>query len=152
MTKNLLIFLLSFTSFGYSQNINLILQVNGKILTGEISNLHINLGTEESPDVYPANYYPGDLIISQEVLDKIDEIPSGKFILHFDYNTYEKDKHQIANFDVTLHKKQLGFPYLIINVYDFRDKKYRKWYSYLTDKDYLPEIICINCGIYLKQN
>ena len=148
MKKTLYLFtLLFFVKYGYSQNVNMILQVNGKILNGEISGLYIKYGEEK----YPVNYYPGDLILSEIVWAKIQAGTQKKFHLHFDYNTFEKDNHEVANFDIEIGKEILQLPYLIINVYDFRDQKYRKWYQYLTKENYLVEINCPNCGLYVRK-
>lgn len=64
----------------------MILEVNGKVLNGEISNLYIKYGEEQ----YFINYYPGDLILSDIVWSKIQAETQKKFLLHFDYSTYNK--------------------------------------------------------------
>ena len=131
----------------YSQNVNMILEVNGKVLNGEISNLYIKYGEEK----YSVNYYPGDLILGDIVWAKIQAETQKKFSLHFDYNTFRKDNHEIASFEVEIGKETLKQPYLIVNVYDFRDKQYKKWYQYLTKENYLVEINCPNCGLYIRR-
>ncbi len=125
----------------------MILQVNGKVLNGEISGLYIKYGEEK----YHVNYYPGDLILSEIVWEKIQAETQKKFYLHFDYNTFQKDKHEFESFDVEIGKEILKQPYLIVNIYDFRDKQYKKWYQYLTKENYLVEINCANCGLYVRK-
>ena len=125
----------------------MILEVNGKVLNGEISGLYIKYGEEK----YQVNYYPGDLILSDIVWGKIQAETQQKFYLHFDYNTFKKDNHEVVSFEIEIGKELLKQPYLIVNVYDFRDKQYKKWYQYLTKENYLVEINCPNCGLYVRK-
>lgn len=148
MKKTLYLLILLFSvKYSYTQNVNMILEVNGKVLNGEISNLYIKYGEEQ----HFINYYPGDLILSDIVWSKIQAETQKKFFLHFDYSTYNKDNHQIENFDIELNKELLKQPFLIVNVYDFRDEKYKKWYQYLTKENYLVEITYPNCELYIRR-
>ena len=150
--KNIFYFFTSFVfvNFSFSQNSNVILQVNGKILNGEITNLYLQFGEGKDAKRIPANYYPGDLILNEKALSLINSDSLNKFQLHFDYNTYKKNSHQIASFDIELNKNIIKQPYLIIDVFDFRDENYKRWYQYITKEKYLPQLIYPNSGIYIK--
>lgn len=150
--KNIFYFFttLLFVNFSFSQNPNVILQVNGKILNGEISNLYLQFGQGKDVKRIPIDYYPGDLILNELALSFITSDTINKFHLHFDYNTFKKDDHQIANFDIELNQRILKQPYLIIDVFDFRDKNYKHWYQYITKENYLPQLIYPNSGIYIR--
>lgn len=137
-------------NFCFSQNTNLVLMVNDQILNGEITNLYLKFENENETKKIYVNYYPGDLILNSETLELINSDKTNKIYLHFDYNTFKKEKHLISNFDIELKKIMFQQPYLIINVFDFTDKKYRKWYQYLTNENYLPQIIFPNSGIYVR--
>lgn len=146
MKKNLLIASLFLFQFALSQNQNIILQVNDKILTSEIANMYVRFNNE-SEKHYNLRYYPGDLIFSKELLIKINQ--EQKFYLYFDYYTYENGKQKIANFDIELNAKLFEQPYLIINVYDFRDRVYKRRYRCLTNNDYLVELRYPNSGLWV---
>jgi len=134
----------------FSQNINVIIQVNERtLMDGEVSNLYIKL--ENNDTLYRSiNYYPGDLILSKELLQKINNDSIPKLKLHFDYYTYKKGNQEIANFHIELNKGLLNQRYLIIDVYDFRDKKYKKWYQQYTKENYLVQLIYPQCGYYIR--
>ncbi|MXN91492.1 hypothetical protein GR160_09650 [Flavobacterium sp. Sd200] len=139
--------ILLFIHFVSAQNVNVILQVNGVTLKhGEVANLYIKFKDE----IHRPNYYPGDLILDKEVFELIKTDSIGEFTLHFDYYSYKKSKQEIANFDIKLNKKLIMGPYLMIDVFDFRDKKYKHWYQYLTKEDYLVQLIYPQCGIYVR--
>lgn len=130
----------------YSQKVNMILEVNDKVLdNAEISALYIEYGEEK----YYVNYYPGDLILNEVVWAKIQAETQKKFYLHFNYRTPEY-KDEIKSFKIEISKQHFEMPYLILNVYDFREKKYRKWYQYLTKENYITQISCPNCGMYVR--
>jgi hypothetical protein len=153
MKKTLYIFLLFLiTNLCFSQNVNFIIQVNDRLLNfGEVSNLYIIIGEENSAKKYYVNYYPGDLILNEEIRSEINLNKQSKIYLHFDYYTYKNDKQDIANFDIELNYDLLQKPYLIANVFDFRDKKYRHWYQWLTKENYLVQLTYPNSGLYIRR-
>ena len=131
----------------YSQKVNMILEVNDKVVEdGEISGLYIEYGNEK----FDVNYYPGDLILNEVVWTKIQAETQKKFYLHFTYRTVKKYKDDVESFKIELSKQHFEMPYLILNVYDFRDKRYKKWYQYLTKENYITQISCPGCGIYIR--
>lgn len=150
--KNIFLLLITIFSFSASsQNSNVILQVNEKTLNyGEVSNLYIEFTDSNNHEKHYLKYYPGDLIFDKELWNKINSDSIHKLKLHFDYYTYKKEDQQIDNFDIELHKGLLKQHYLIIDVYDFRDKKYKKWYQYYTKEDYLVQLIYPQCGYYIR--
>ncbi|UPQ79634.1 hypothetical protein M0M57_02060 [Flavobacterium azooxidireducens] len=153
MSKSLLtIIFLIFTRLCFSQNINFIIQVNDKLLQyGELANLYLIIENEKDTTKYFVNYYPGDLILSKDILAVIDSAKYDKIYLHFDYYTYRRGKQDVANFDIELSKNLFKKPYLIANVFDFRDKKYKRWYQYHTEEKYLVQMIYPNSGLYVRR-
>ena len=129
--------LLSF--FGFSQNANLILQVNGKIVVNDFANVYLKFDLEGNSKKINVDYLPGDLKLTEEVWRIINSQPEKKFLLHVDYYTYKNGKQEIANFDLELSKYLLEQNYLIADIYDFRDKSYKRKYQYITDKNYLVQ-------------
>lgn len=140
----IIIFLLTGLSNLVAQNFNVILQVNDTNLFGNIGNLHIRNVENSETKIYP-NYYPGDLIIQN--FEDINEV----FYLCFDYYTYKNKKQKIKNFKIKLSKQLLENPYLIINIYDFRNRKYRNWFQYLTEENYLVQLTYPNSGLYVRK-
>jgi len=130
----------------------MIIQVNDKLVTFEISGMHLvfenNKKEIESTQI---NYIPGELIISDYAWGKINSDSTKKITLKFNYNTYKKNRQKIGNFQVDLTKTILEQPYVILNIYDFRNRKYKRWYQYLTEKDFLAELRYPNSGIYARQ-
>jgi len=148
--KLLLLFFLCLTKLSFSQKVNFIIQVNDRLLNyGEVTNLYIKFDSEKSEKYY-VNYFPGDLILDDKVLEKINSSET-KFYLHFDYYTSKKEELEIANFDIELNKNILNQPFLIANVFDFRNKEYRNWYSWLTKENYLVQLTYPESGLYIRR-
>src|SRR5690606_4687166 len=118
-----IILILASYNYGLAQNANVILQVNDQLLNGSVADIFFTFPYEDSVK-NPVGYYPGELIIGVEIWDKINYLENEKFTLHFDYYTYDGGKQDIAHFAIELNKYILNQPYLIINIYDFRNKKY----------------------------
>ena len=144
------IFLSLISKLGFSQSVNLVIQVNEKLVYDEVTAMYLLFGSGNEEKRVSVRYVPGDLILDEKAWALINSDTLNKFSLHFDFNTYSKNNHEIANFCVDLTKQQLKQSYLILNIYDFRDKKYRHWYKGLTDKDFLAELRYSNSGIYIR--
>jgi hypothetical protein len=126
-----------FSSF--SQSANVIIEINGKIIISEFYNVYLKFDVEGNTKKINIEYLPGDLRVPEEAWSIIKNQSEKKFILHVDYNTYEKGKQEVANFDIELSKYLIEQKYLIADIYDFRDKSYRRRYQYITDKNYLVQ-------------
>ena len=154
MRKNLYIFiLLLFSGYSFSQNINLMFQVNDKLLNyGELANLYITFSNDNLAKRFYVNYFPGDLILNEEIWSEINSPSTDKFYVHFDYYTYNKGNQQVKGFDIQIEEKFILHPYLIVNIYDFRDKKYKRWYQWHTQESYLVEFKYPESGILIRAN
>ncbi len=141
-----LLFLLLSWNNSYSQSGNIIIQINDILLTSEITVL--NVKTELSPYTFSAEYIPGKLTLSEKAWEIIKNDSVGNFKLSFNYQTFKRKKVKSKNFTIELSKYQLTKNYLIINIYDFRNRKYRKWYGPYTTKEYLIELIYPNGPFY----
>lgn len=134
----------------YTQNFNIILQVNDVNIDGEITGMYLSNGNERNEDRIQVNYYPGDLIIpdyEKLYFEKLNE----NFILTFKYNTYKKNSQQITTFNINLSKKNLKEPYLIINIYDFRVRRYKKWFQHCSkNSEYFVQKTFPNSGFCLR--
>lgn len=133
------------------QKVNLIIQVNDKLIVTGLYNFHIVFDSVDSKKQFSVNYIPGDLSIDEDVWSQINLDSTSRLFLKFDYSTFTKEHQEIANFFVELTQLKLKKPYLILNIYDFRDKKYRHWYQWHTDKNYLAELNFPGSGIYIRK-
>lgn len=113
--------------------VNCIIQVNNELVNGELSDIHIKF--ENDTKKYYIGYVPGELQIPDSVYARLlnDELGT----LHFDYNTFKGNKHLLKNWKVGLASVLFEQPYLILNIYDFRDSYYKKMYSHLTEDSYI---------------
>ncbi len=143
----LYVFLL-ISKISFSQKINLIIKINEKLLNEEVTNIGIEL---ESGKKFVVNYYPGDLILGDEVWKIIQNENIDKFSLYFEYNTYKKGKQETANFNINLNKFLLKQPYIIVDIFDFRDKKYKHWYQWITKENYLVQLTYPGSGLYIRR-
>ena len=142
---------LAFAGSAACQNVNLIIQVNERLIISGLTNIYFTIDSVTNRQKFYVSYVPGDLTLSPEFEDKIGSDTSSKLFLHFDYNIYSKENEVTANFYSELSQKELKEPYLILNIYDFRDKKYRHWYSWHTEKEFLSELTFPGSGLYIRQ-
>ena len=153
MRKYLYLFcLFLLTNLCFSQNVNFIIQVNDKLLNyGEVANLYLTVGKDNNTKKYYVNYYPGDLILNEEFTSEFNLNKLRKIYLHFDYYTYRKNKQKIANFEIELNYDLFKKPFLIANIFDFRNKKYKYWYQLHTKENYLVQLTYPNSGLYIRR-
>tara|TARA_R110002167_G_scaffold7772_2_gene36402 strand:- start:1838 stop:2302 length:465 start_codon:yes stop_codon:yes gene_type:complete len=152
MTKKIIIitFLLALGFVTYGQESNVIIQVNDKLVLDGFANSFVKVNYDGKLRSFPVDYTPGKLKLSEKVWNIISQDSTGKFNLHFDFYTFKKQKSKIANFKAELTLGLLKSDYLIINIYDFRDRKYRKWYGPYTDEKYLVEFRYPNGPIHVR--
>ena len=137
--RKLPLFFLFFFCLSFSQNANLILQVNGEIIKSGFANIYLKIDSEGNSKKIDVDYAPGDLKLTDEFWSILKNEPEKKFFLHVDYYTYKKGKQEVTNFDIELTKYLIEQRYLIADIYDFRDKSYKRRYQYITDKNYLVQ-------------
>ena len=151
MKIKLLVFLGLFSGSLFGQNANFIFQVNEELVTEGILNLTLTYDTgSEKISSTSVKYVPGNLNLGNIVWSKIKSDSIKSFVLSFNYQTFEKDKSYVKHFELPLTKEDFFREYIIFNIYDFRDKKNRKWYQRYTDKNYLVNKEFPGSGIYPK--
>jgi hypothetical protein len=141
MKINLLtLFFFGITGLCFGQNLNMVILVNEKLVTSEISGAYLNFETSNGTKSRNlVGYHPGELRLQPEDWEKINADSTKKITLTFDYNTFKGNGHQIGNFGIEMKKYHFEKRYLILRVYDFRDRKFKKRYGCLTDKDFVAE-------------
>jgi hypothetical protein len=123
-----------------AQNVNLMIQVNETLIYDLITDVYIKVGTDSDSKRLNVSYVPGDLILSEDAWNIINADTSKKISLHFTYLTPLKNHLDTAAFYCDLTRPDFKQPYLILNIYDFRDKKHRYRYQNLTNKNFLAEL------------
>jgi len=132
------------------QDINLIIQVNERLEQSNFSNIYVTLDTIVNHRKYMVDYIPGNLKLSSDLLKILETDSSKSIMLHFTYNTYKKDNHQTQHFFAPLTPNQMRQSYLILNIYDFRDKKYKTWYQKNKKQEFVSELSYPNSGILIR--
>jgi hypothetical protein len=149
--KLFLLLLFGFGQIGFGQNLNMVIEVNERLITSEISGAYLNF--ENSDGTKSRNlvgYYPGELVLQVEDWEKINSESTKNIILTFDYNTFNSNSHQIGNFGIEMQKYHFDKRYLILRVYDFRERKFKKRYGCLTDRNFIAEFNFPQGGILIR--
>ena len=138
---------------GFGQNLNMVIDVNDRLVTSEIAGTYLNFEYKDgTKDQILIGYHPGELILENDSWEKIKSEKTKKITLTFNYYTYKRGNQKIASFEVEIEKYHFYKRYLILHVYDFRERKYRKKYGCLTDAEYIIDFnypqggILISCG------
>ena len=147
----ILITIIGFSRLGFGQNLNMVIDVNGRLVVSEIANVNLyfeyNDGTK---DRILVSYHPGDLILKNDSWQKINSDNTEKIKLSFDYYSSKKGNLESVNFEVEMEKSHFQKPYLLLHIYDFRKRKYRKKYGCLTKGEYITELNFPECGILVS--
>ena len=125
---------------GQDKQVNFIIQVNKQLVDGELTNMRIAFADDRSK-TYLVGYVPGELSLPNEAYLRLtNEKDTASATLYFDYYSYRKNgKYGLVNWKVNLHPVLFKQPFLILNIYDFRERLYKKMYGYHTDEDYICE-------------
>jgi len=148
-----LIFLLLFgiTQLGFGQNLNMVIQVNEILVINEISSTYLNFenadGTKSRSLV---GYIPGELVLQPKDWKKINSESTKEITLTFDFYALKGKHHNIVQFGIEMQKHHFEKRYLILRVYDFSDRKFRKWYGCLTDQNFIAELNFPQGGILIR--
>lgn len=105
----------------------MIIQVNNELVVSGIGRPSITINQGETKKSFGVVYVPGKLTMSQNAWELITNDTIGSFDFQFDYYTSKGQNLDIKRFKAILSKNLLDSNYLIINIYDFRNRKYRKW-------------------------
>jgi hypothetical protein len=142
---------LTFCKVTAGQDINLIIQVNEKLQQGSFTNMYVTIDRTKGAAKYYVDYVPGNLKLPSVVNDSLKADSSKSICLHLTYNTFNKENHQTAHFFTKLTQRQFQQPYLIWNIYDFRNSQYRRWYQTDKKQAFASEIVFPNSGILIRK-
>jgi len=122
-------------SFGqaYAQDerksLDLIIIINGNIAVGSIAALHIERVTGRDKEGIAANYYPGNLSLTQADYDKLMSDSTKLINLKFTSYEYKGQNQTVYNYDIELKKEWLRDYFNILRIYDLNKKQYKGKYS-----------------------
>jgi len=150
-TIYILIYFVFISKVDFGQSVNMIIQVNEKLKYEDFGSIYLTFGSNNDSKRYPAGYMPGRLTIDKDAWDILEADSSVKCTLHLDYYAYKNNAQNVTNFYVNLNLRLLVQPYLVLNIYDFRDKKYKSWYQWHTYQNFLAEFRFPNSGHYIRK-
>ncbi len=148
----LALFFTSFESLGQEVQVNCIIQVNKELVEGQLADIKIWF-SDNMDKKYQVGYVPGELSIPKEAYQRlIDQKDTIQAVLNFDYYNYDKkNQRDIVNWSIKLTGILFKQPYLILDIYDFRVRKYRKMYSFHTDQNFIYEWNFPNSGMLISK-
>ena len=145
--------IIGFSTIGFGQNLNMVIDINDKLLTNYIGDAYLSFENDDGTEnKILIGYHPGELILNENAWNKINSDETTKITFSFTYFTWKRDKQERVNFKMNMNKYHFEKQYLILHIYDFRERKYRRKYGCLTDENYIYDFnfpqggILISCG------
>jgi hypothetical protein len=136
--------------FGQETKVNLVIQWNDKLVRQEISNARLYIETDKETYNLGVSYYTGDLILSTDITTILTRDSIKSMTLTFDLNSNKGDTNDNLIVKTAFSRFLMGQPYLILNVYDLRVKKYKRQFGHLTKDNFLCEFEFPNSGRFIK--
>jgi hypothetical protein len=139
--KTLFVALMLATTFVFGQDVkaNLVILRNEKLVIEEISAFRFTVIKNNLVTSVSADYIPGELRLTREDFDRLVSDSVATIQLRFDLNSFRGSRHHILNVNTDFKTGLFQQEYLILNVFDFCDKKYKKRFGYLTKGDFISE-------------
>ncbi|MGM0579865.1 MAG: hypothetical protein ACQETL_04250 [Bacteroidota bacterium] len=152
MKFNLFLYLLVFfTYFGKGQNLNMVIEVNHRLVESDVVGAYLNFETTDGTKSRNLiGYYPGELMLDQEDWEEINSELTKKITLSFNYYDHSRRNDTSLNIEVEMQKEYFDMRYLILRVYDLREKAFKKRYGCLTENDFVTEFSCPDCGVLIQ--
>src|SRR5690625_3507534 len=143
--------LLLITINGFGQNLNMVIEVNERLVVGEIAGAYLNF--EHADGTKGRNlvgYHPGELRLQKEDWEKIKAESTQKITLTFDYYALKGKYHNSVTFGIARQHSHFDKSYPTVRDSDFRERKFRKRYECLTDEKYIAELNLPQGGILIR--
>ncbi|MDC7998420.1 hypothetical protein POW22_10345 [Gilvibacter sediminis] len=118
----------------------MIIQVNGELCVSGVTNSRIAIEfLDGTKDEIAVHYVPGNLIVTVNQLEKIQADSVSRISFLFE-KPYEKGKFiEYSFFEIEMKKYHFKKDYLILHIYDFKDRRYRRKYGCLTEDEFIYE-------------
>lgn len=138
----ILLLFLGVHKMGFGQDLNMVIEVNAKTVISQIMSAYLIFKHQDGTLTKNLiGYRPGKLVLKPEDWSEINNPKTKTITLSFDYYPFDLKPHYKHHFDVALEKKHFEQSYLVLKVYNFGTKRFRKKYSCLTDAKYVYELI-----------
>lgn len=125
--------------FGQDVKMNLVILRNEKLVIEEISAFRFTTTKNGHVTSVQADYVPGELRLTKEVFDMLSSDSLATIQLRFDLNSFEDHHHQILNVNADFSIGLFHQEYLILDVFDFSEKAYKRRFGHLTTENYISE-------------
>lgn len=136
----LIVLLFCCTQLNAQKNINLIISIDDGIAVGSLSGLKlVAITTNGSKETINADYYPGNLALSDNDYKKLLDTGIKTVYLVFNYTEHQNQRQQSYNYEIDLNKGWLQHYYYILRIYNTTKKKYRKMFTVPEGKEYVYE-------------
>lgn len=122
------------------KNVNLIVLIDENIVVGSLSGLKlVAVAANGNKETINADYYPGNLSLSEDDYKKLLDTTIKTVYLVFNYTEYQNKKQQTYNYEIDLNKGWLQHYYYILHIYNTTKKKYTKMFTVPEGKEYVYE-------------
>jgi hypothetical protein len=138
-------------SFGQETKLNFVIKLNDKLLENGVSNTQLGIETDKDKYMFRVQYYTGDLILPADVMAILNRDSIKSMTLTFDISTFKGEKQDILNIKTNFSKYFITQPYVILNVFDLRDKKFKRQLGHVTKENFLCEYNFPGSGLYIRR-
>jgi hypothetical protein len=114
---------------GAKKGLDFIIIINDNIVVGSIASLRIELISEKTKENITANYYPGNLSLTENEYGKLMSDSIKTINLKFIYYEYVGEKQNTYNYNIELKREWLKDYFNILRVYDLSKKAYKGRYN-----------------------
>lgn len=122
------------------KNINLIISIDRAIPVGSITGPRLIVIKEDgSKTLIEADYYPGNLSISEDEYKLVMDSSIKTVYLAFNYTEYKKSGTVVYNYELDLKKGWLTHYFYILYIYNTSKREFRKLFNPPPGKDYVFE-------------
>lgn len=136
----IIIFFFGIANINAQKNINLIIAVDENIAIGQISGIKlVGVFNEGGIVKFKADYYPGNLSVSNEDYKRLVDTSIKTVHLLFDYTESYNGATQTYTYDIDLKKGWLTHYYYIVYVYNTFKRKYKKLFVNASKEKYVYE-------------
>lgn len=147
----LLLLLIGTTPSGFGQNLNMVIEVNDRLVTYEIAGAYLNFEElDGSKSRNLVGYHTGELVLQPKDWKKVYSDSTKTIALTFDFYALKGRYHNSVQFGIEMNKYHFNQSYLIVRVYDFRERKFRRRYSCLTDKKFIVDLNYPQGGVLVQ--
>lgn len=140
-----------YCSFGQDTKVNLIIKLNDKLLEDGVSNTHLAIEADKDRYDVEVQYYTGDLILPADVMMILNRDSIKSITFMFDISTFNRGKQNVLNIKTKFPKYLITQPYIILNVFDLRDKRNKKQLGHVTKENILCEYNFPGSGLYIRR-